>query len=430
MKIQKEEVSDCRYSLLIEVPAETVNKRLEEVYSRLLRTAEVPGFRKGKVPRDVIASHFKDHIRDEVIGDILPDAYDKAIAETKLMPVSSPQFTDVKFEENQPVSFKASVDVRPSFSLPRYFGIEVEKEVPVVNAEEVNNVLEYLRQRHAVFTPVENRPVQKDDIVRISFEGKVDGRPLKGVKSTDRSLQVGAGVFPADFENGLIGMKPGEEKEIKVSFPGDSQIKEVAGKESVFHVAVREIREKHLPEIDNDFAEEAGGCKTPEELKQKLEEDILKEKTARVKAEAINKIVLKIVEATTMSLPQSLVEHEAEHVLNDSVRRLLMQGVPKEDIQKHREELLKECRVTAEKKIKAELIIEEIIEKEKIQVSEEEIKQEIADLKTRLDERSRKKQEEYLDSEAGWNEVQGHLLIQKALGMLFTEAKIILAKGE
>src|SRR5262245_8562063 len=259
MKVTVEEISSIKKKLLIEVSNEEYLEELDEAYKKLGKKVSIKGFRKGKIPRPILERYYKQQTETDVFTHLIEHSYVKALQEQKIEPVAAPRISDFKKDDGSALSFSAEVEIRPEVAVSNYKGIKLKKPPVDVVEEEVHRELEALRQSHAQIGPVAvEAPLQNGQIALIDFVGRIDGQPFEGGSGTGVMVEVGLNRFLADFEKGLVGMKKGEKKTVPVKFPEDYPAKELAGKQADFEMTLNDIKEKILPELNDDFARDVG----------------------------------------------------------------------------------------------------------------------------------------------------------------------------
>ncbi len=369
MKITVNAVSGCAKDVQVEVPADRVQVRVDDIFRRISQEAKLPGFRKGKVPMDVIKKEYKSNVREQVLQYELPEFFREAIKDQKLNPVAQPRITELKFEEGAPLTFIARVEVKPQFELKNYKGLKIKKEAQPVTEADVDKTLDDLRDRGAQFVPSEDekRGAQKSDLVIIDFDGRIDGQPFKGGKATRYSVVLGSGNMMKEFEDALLGMKKGESKTFPMKFPDDYFGKEVAGKQSEFTVLVHEVKEKKLPIMDDEFVKEVSGLQTVAELRGKIKEDIQAHRSADQRAKSAEQIADQLIKAHAFDVPSSLVEMELQRLVQQGAERMKQQGI---DVNKlgadQQKEFVDKLKPVSERNVHMALIVEKISEKENI----------------------------------------------------------------
>ena len=369
--------------LTIEVSAEDVEKALQAAYLKERGRISLPGFRKGKVPRQMIEKMYGPEIfYDEAANHMISEAYGKAYDECGLDIVSQPKIEVTQLEKGKEFIFTAEVAVKPEVTLGEYKGIKVEKSDVEVTAEEVDAEIEKERERNARTIEVTDRAVQDKDQVVLDFEGFVDGVAFEGGKGEKYPLTIGSGSFIPGFEEQLIGAEIGTEVEVNVTFPEEYQAEELAGKPAVFKCTVHEIKAKELPELDDEFASEVSECETLDAYKAEVEGKIKERKEREAKQKKEDQVVEKAIENAQMDLPAPMVELQARQMADDFARRIAQQGMSIEQYFQFtglsEEKMMEELKPQAEKRIKTRLVLEAIAAAENIEVSDERLDEELA----------------------------------------------------
>ena len=367
----------CRRELDLEIPADEVTKATEKVAKDFAKVARVPGFRPGKAPISLIKRRFANDIKGEVLQTLVPEHVEKAVAEQKLTPVSQPQVDKLEYNEGQPVKFRASFEVLPEFSLGNYKNLEIEMPEMNITDESVANTLAEMQQRAAAFAPVEGRAVQNDDFVQVKLLGtpEGDGEP---VQAESVLCHVGAEETMEPFNENLRGANVGDHKAFDVDYPTDYPDAKLAGKKFHYSVDVLGIKTKKLPEINDEFAKDVSDAASLDELKKKVREGLEHERDLRQKELQREKIIAELVKLHDFPVPESLVDHQMDVRLERVVRSLAQQGVDPRAVNVDWVSLRKRQQERAKDDVKAELIIDRIATEEKIDVTEEELQQELA----------------------------------------------------
>ncbi|KXY96075.1 MULTISPECIES: trigger factor [Bacillus cereus group] len=369
--------------LTIEVDAKEVNNSIDAAFKKVVKTINVPGFRKGKMPRPLFEQRFGiESLYQDALDIILPKAYGEAIDEAGIFPVAHPEIDIEKFEKNANLIFTAKVTVKPEVKLGEYKGLAVEKVETTVTDEDVENELKSLQERQAELVVKEEGTVENGDTAVIDFEGFVDGEAFEGGKGENYSLAIGSGTFIPGFEEQVIGLKSGESKDVEVSFPEEYHAAELAGKPATFKVTVHEIKTKELPELNDEFAKEADeAVATLDELKAKLRTNLEEGK----KHEAEHKVRDEVVELAAanaeIDIPEAMIDTELDRMVREFEQRLSQQGMNLElyyqftgtDADKLKEQMKED----AQKRVRINLVLEAIIEAENIEVTEEEVTSEV-----------------------------------------------------
>ena len=382
MKVQLEKIEKNTAYLKFEIDAEEFENAMQEAYKKTAKRFAIPGFRRGKAPRTLIERHYGPEVFYEEAAEILlPEAYRKAVEENKLEPVDQPTYDIEQIEKGKPLIARAEVVVKPEVNIKNYKGLEVEKVVYNVTDEDVEKELKTLQERNARLIAVEDRPVQKGDIAVIDFEGKVDGKPFEGGKAENYPLEIGSKTFIEGFEDQLIGMSLGESRDINVKFPKDYHNKDLAEKEAVFSVTLKEIKQKELLPLDDEFAKDVSEFDTLDELKndirKRLEERIKAFEDGSLKAS----IVRKLKEQTEIDVPQVMIDREIDRLVMDFAINLKMRGF---DLKTYMEtakltpqDIRNQFKDKALDNIVTSLILEEVGRRENVTVSDEEVEKEI-----------------------------------------------------
>ena len=383
MSLQVEKLEKNMAKLTIEASAEDFEKAIQKVYLKARGRINIPGFRKGKAPRKLIEKMYGTGVfYEDAANDLIPTAYAEALKDCDLEIVSRPEINVTQIESGKPFIFTAEVAVKPEVTLGEYKGVEVEKSDVEVTDEDINKEVDKERENNSRTIDVDDRAVENGDIIKLDFDGSVDGVPFEGGKAENYTLTIGSGSFIPGFEDQLIGTKIGEEKDVTVTFPEDYHEKSLAGKEAVFKCKVNAISVKELPEADDEFASEVSEFETlaeyKEDIKKKLTEK--KEKAARAKKEA--QAIEKAVENATMEIPDAMIDTQVQSMMEDFARRMQSQGLSLEqyfqftgmDVKKMHDQMKPE----ALKRIQNSLVLEAVAKAENIEISDEKVDEEIA----------------------------------------------------
>jgi trigger factor len=383
LKVTVEEPSAVTRSISVEVPAALVDDRYESMLRDYRRKAVQPGFRKGKVPADVIRRLYWGDVTADVarglIGDSFPDAVEKAAVE----PIAEPEFEIQNLEEHQPFTYVAKVEVRPRFEPAGYVGIEVAGETIEVTDEELGRLLEEVRQSHATVKKVEEaRGLRDGDVAVITFEGKAGGAAIPGGSGKDFPVTLGSNTFPPGFEDNLIGAKVGETREFTIRLPEQFGDAALAGKEALFSVSVSEVRERILPALDDEFAKDVGEYQGLEDLKAKMRENIRHSKEIAARNRLRDAVASRLAELNPIEVPPSMLERRKESMIADAERYLAMRGMPWAEVQKARASIREDAGPAAEKKSRIAMVLAAIAEREQVAVTDEELAAEITKIAT------------------------------------------------
>lgn len=371
--------------LEVEVEAEQVAEALNKAFKKVVSKINVPGFRKGKVPRTIFEARFGvESLYQDAIDILLPSAYSEAVEQTGIYPVDRPDVDVEQFAKGQPFKFKAKVTVKPEVKLGEYKGIEVSAPALEVSDEEIAQELERLQQRHAELVVVDEGPAQQGDIAVIDFEGFLDGEPFEGGKGERHSLELGSGTFIPGFEEQVVGLNIAEEKDVNVTFPEEYHAENLAGKAVVFKVKLHEIKRKNLPALDDEFAKDVSEFETLDEYKADLASKLKERKAKDAEAEKENEVISKASEAAEIDIPEVMIDNEVENMLKDFENRLKMQGMNLDlyyQFSGQDEEALKaQMKADAQKRVRNNLVLEAVAEAENLEVSDEELNEELENL--------------------------------------------------
>ena len=413
--------------LTVEVDADTVKAGLDEAFKKVVKQVNVPGFRKGKMPRGMFEQRFGvESLYQDALDVILPDAYAKAIEETGIEPVDRPEIDIEQMEKGKELIFKATVTVKPEVKLGEYKGLEVEKFDTEVTDEDVENELKTLQERHAELVLKEEGAAEDGDTVVIDFEGFVDGEAFEGGKAENYSLVLGSNSFIPGFEEQLVGVKAGEEKDVEVTFPEEYHAAELAGKPATFKVTVHEIKTKELPELDDEFAKDVDSeVETLAELKAKTKANLKHSKEHEAEHAVQDAVVEKATENAEMDIPEAMITTEVDRMMQEFAQRLQMQGMNLElyfqfsgqDEQALREQMKED----ATKRVRMNLTLEAIAEAEKIEVSDEEAEEEI----TKMSDMYNMSVEDIKNALGGLDTVKKDVKIRKAVEFLVQNSKTV-----
>lgn len=426
MSFKVEELEKSMAKLTIEVTAEELEEAIERAYKKNRNQISVQGFRKGKAPRAIIEQMYGESIfYEDAANDLIPDAYEKAALESDLEIVSRPNIQVEQLESGKPFVFTAEVAIKPEVTLGKYKGIEVEKREVEVTEEEVAERIEQEREQNARMIVVEDRPVQDGDITVIDFEGFQDGEAFEGGKGEDFSLTIGSNSFIEGFEEQLIGKELNEEYEINVTFPEEYHAEELSGKDAMFKVTIKEIKEKELPELDDDFAQDVSEFDTLDEYKESIRATIEEGKVRENKTAIENEIVDKIIEEASMEIPEAMIQTQTGQLVENMAQRMQQQGL---SIDQYLQitgmdvnQLFENFKPQALKRIQSRLVLEAIVEAEDIKATEEDFEKEIENMAKMYGV-----EEDKIKEMIGENEKEMMMLdiaVQKAVDFVAEEAK-------
>jgi trigger factor len=427
VKTSVEKLENSKVKLEIEVDAQQFDEAMEKAYLKNRGSITIPGFRKGKAPRKIIERYYGEGIfYEDAINEACPKAYDEAVRESGIEPVEQPTIDIVQIGGGQNFIFTAEVTVKPEVELGQYKGIEINKVEYNVTDQDIDEQLEMVREQNARWISVEDRAAKEGDLLTIDYKGYVDGEAFEGGTAENQTLEIGSQRFIPGFEEQLIGVKVGEEKEIQVTFPEEYHAEDLKGKEATFEIKVHEIKEKELPELDDEFVKDISEFDTLEEYKDNLRKTMEENSKQREKVEMENQLLEKVVENAKVDIPEVMVENEIDAMVRDMDFRLRYQGMNLQTyldmINTTMEDFRAQFKDDAYNRVKLQLTIDQIIKEEKIEATDEDLEREY----TRI-------AEEYkLDLDRVKNDYQGReeglknsLAVQKAVDFLMEHAVVV-----
>ena len=426
MSLQVEKMEKNMAKLTIEVAAEDLEKAMQNAYQKAKGRITIPGFRKGKAPRKMIEQMYgKGIFLEDAVNALIPEHYSKAMGESELEIVSQPKIDLVQAEPGKELIFTAEVAVKPEVTLGEYKGVEVPKSDVTVTDEDVDAEVKKEQEKNSRTVTVEDRGAENGDITTIDFEGFVDGEAFEGGKGTDYPLTLGSGSFIPGFEDQLVGSKAGDHVEVKVTFPEEYQAKELAGKEAVFQCDVKKVEAKELPELDDDFAQDASEFDTLAEYKEDIKKNLTEKKEKEARAAKENAAVDKAIENAEMEIPDAMVATQTRQMLDDFARRMQSQGLTMEQYFQFTgmtaEKMQEEMKPQALKRIQTRLVLEKIAEVENIQPTQEEVDEEISKMAEAYKMEADKIKELLGDREL--EQMKKDMAVQKAVTLVADEAK-------
>jgi len=375
MQVTVEDVSSVKKVLHIEIPEDKVTRELDNAYGQLKKTAKIRGFRPGKAPRGVLERMFKKEVQADVSSRLIQESFIEAIKETDLKIVGSPKVDPPGIEPKTPYKYDATIEIRPKIDTIEFKGLKLKKTKYQVSDSEIQAQLKILQKNMAQMKSIdENRPAKKDDVVVIDYEGFRDGKPFaetQAIKNT--TIKIGDGPMLKDFDEELVGMKTGDEKEFNVRFPKDYSNKKLADLDITFQVKLNEIKEEILPEIDDELAKDIGEYNTLDELKDVITDNLGQGYAKRTEQELNEQAFKALIEKTEFEVPESLVDAEVQEIVAEAEKSFSYQNRSLEDLGLSRETLLEQYRETAEKQVRRHLILTEIIDQENMVLPDEDL---------------------------------------------------------
>lgn len=426
MSLQIEKLEKNMAKLTIEVPAEELERAIETAYQKEKNRINIPGFRKGKAPRKLIEQMYgKAVFYEDAANELIPEAYERELENCEEAIVSQPKIDVVQIEAGKPFIFTAEVALKPEVTLGKYKGVKVDAADLEVTEAEIDADIDKERENSARITTVEDRPVKDGDMTVIDFEGFVDGVAFEGGKGTDYPLTIGSGAFIPGFEEALIGAELGKETEVNVTFPEDYQAAELAGKAAVFKCTVKEIKEKELPELDDEFAAEVSEYETLAEYRENTREKIAERKAEAAKDAKEEAVINAIIEEATMEIPDAMLETQQRQMVEDFAQRLQSQGLTMEQYMQftgtNPQMLIEQVKPQALRRIQSRLVLEAVAAAEKIEASEEDFEAEVAKMAEGYKMEADKVRE--LLGESGKKQVMEDICVNKAVEFVVENAK-------
>ena len=433
MKTKLERMERNEVALEIEVESDRLEQAMQKAYRKVVTKVSIPGFRKGKVPRQVLEAYLgKEVLFEDALEEVIPQAYEEAVKETQIEPVSQPKIDVVQIEDGKPLIFKANVIVKPEVKLGTITGLKVEVPKREVREEDVEQRLEIMRNRYSKLVPAEEGvPAENGDILNIDFKGFVDGEPFPGGMGEDYSLELGSNTFIPGFEDQLIGAVVGEEKEVTVTFPEDYHAEDLKGKDARFEVKVNQIQKRELTPLNDEFARDVSEFATLEELKADIRKKLEEEAAAQTDGMIRQRLVAKAVEQAETDIPEEMIENQTDVLLQRFEERLYYQGMRMEEYLQMAgvtlEQVRLDMRPQAEQSVRENLVLETIAKQMDLKVSDEDFEKQI----------ERVAQEFGMEAEAVGPSLEGSrqrieygILLDKAVDYLKEHAEIVLVEEQ
>ena len=426
MSLQVEKLENNMAKLTIEVSAEELEKAIEKVFQKQKKNISVPGFRKGKVPRQMVEKMYgKEVFYEDAANELIPAAYEKAYDECEEEIVSSPKIAIVQLEAGKPFIFTAEVALKPEVELGTYKGVKVDKVEVTVTDAEVDAEVEKERERNARSVSVTDRAVKDGDQTVIDFEGFKDGVAFEGGKGENYPLTIGSGQFIPGFEDQLIGKNIGEDVEVNVTFPENYQAEELAGQPALFKVVIKEIKEKQLPELDDEFAAEVSEFDTLDEYKADVKANLIAKREKDVRNAKEDAVIQAIIDDAKMEVPEAMIETQQRQMVDDFAQRLQSQGLSMEQYFQFTglttAKMMEQVRPNAESKIKSRLVLEAVVKAENLVATEEDFDAEVAKMAESYQMEADKVKE--MLGEVGKTQIMEDLAVAKAVDFVVDNAK-------
>jgi trigger factor len=429
VNVTVENLAPCKKLVRVEVDAQEVESAYEKITGEFQKNVKLPGFRPGKVPKDMVLKNFSKQLDDEVRRRLTSENYEKALKDNKLHAVTNPDIEEIQFSRGQPMQFAATIETAPEFELPTYKGIKVRRETGDVTEADIDRALNTLAEQRAKFNDV-NRPAQQGDVVVVAYSGTVDGKPLVEIAPTARGLtkqenfwmHIKEGQFLPGFTEQLVGASAGDKRTVTVTFPKDFVSAELSEKQAVYEVEIKQVKERILPAIDDAFAKE---FKAPNlaELREGVRKDLQNELNHKRAQSIRNQAMKALLDGVNFDLPESVVTAETRNVINDIVHDSHRRGVPKENIEEQKNEIFGYANANAKERVKGAFILGRIADKEGIRVSQEDLVQRVSALAAQNQMPFQKMVKELQDRGA-LATVRDQVLVGKALEFVVNHAAI------
>ena len=424
MKFEKTENKN-ELKLEFTIEAEKFDEAMKKVYEKTAKYFNIPGFRKGKAPMPMVEKQYGSEIfYEDTFNELVPEIYEKELKENNIEAVSTPDIDIKQIGKGQDLVFTAIIQTKPEVELGKYKGIQIKKIEYNVSDKDIEDELNKMAERNARIVTVEDRAVETGDITVIDFEGFIEGKPFEGGKAENHELTIGSGTFIPGFEEQIIGMKTGEEKDINVKFPEEYFSEELKGKDAVFKIKLHEIKKKELPQIDDEFAKDSSEFDTLDELKKSIKEKKEEENSKRAKYETQDEAVKTVCDSVELDIPSGMIKTEVDNMVKDVEARLSYQGMKLDQylsmIGKTMEDFRKEYEEQAKTSVKTRLVLEAIVKEEKIEPSLEETNKKIEEMATAYG----RKVEELKENEGFMKYITDSLKNEKVIDFIVDNAKI------
>lgn len=424
IKVEKTEKNN-ELKLTFTIEATKFDEGMKKVYAKTAKYFNVPGFRKGKAPMNIIERQYGSEIFfEDTFNEIVPAVYDEELKANNIEAVSRPDIEVTQIGKGQDLIFTAIVQIKPEVKLGKYKGIQLKKIEYNVTDEDIEHEIGHMAEKNSRLVTIEDRPVEEKDIAVIDFEGFVDGEAFDGGKADNHELEIGSKTFIPGFEDQIIGMKTEEERDINVKFPEEYFSKDLAGKDAIFKVKLHEIKRKELPEIDDEFAKDVSEFDTIKELKESIKEKLEEENKSRAKYEIEDEAIKIVCDSVEIEIPSGMIETEIDNMVKDIEARLSYQGLKLDQylnmINKTEEDFRKEYEEQAQKSVKSRLVLEAIVKDAKIEITDEELNEKIKEMATNYG----KKEEELIKNENLKDYLSNNMKIEKAIKFIVDNAKI------
>jgi trigger factor len=382
MDVQVQDISTIRKQLTFSIPAEQVDTEIATAYKKLAKTAKIKGFRPGKIPKNILERHYEPQMQEQVAGKLINDSYFKALVDHKIPAISHPDITESgDVAVGQSFAYTAEVEIKPEIEVKDYTGLKLEREKFVADPKAIDKKIEEMQASRSVLEVSKRKIAREGDFALIDFEGFVDGVPFAGGKGEDHELELGSGSFIPGFEDQVVGMKRDQEKEISVTFPEEYGSEELAGKPAVFKVLLKEIKEKSLPKLDDEFAK-GFGMDSVEQIRTKLDESYQVQEKARIENDLRERLMNRLIEKNPCEVPEVMVADQLEYMLGNIRSRMQQQGISMEMLGMNEESFGVMYRDTAVSQVQGSLILEAVARQEGITLEDDDLDTKLAEIAT------------------------------------------------
>lgn len=424
MQIKVESLSPVKKKINFEISAARVATEIDKVYEKIRKSAAIKGFRKGKVPFALLEKHFSSQMEADVVRNLVNDTYFKALLDEKIYPVSHPIIESDELKKGEAFTYSATVEIFPEVTVKDFTGLEVKKEQYQFKEDVIDARLQEMRESVAQMMPVEGRATAMGDFVTLDFVGSFDGVPFENGSAEDFVLELGSGRFIPGFEEQVIGLESGAQKELKVTFPQDYSHAEFAGKEATFAVTVKEIKAKELPALDDDFAKEFGEFETLAELRAKLTEYDEKREKARIETDLRERLVKALIDRNSLDVPESLVAKQLDSMLESTKQRLSQQRLSLEMMGLDEAGYRVRFRDVAESQVKGALLLESLAKQEGIAVSDADLEARLVQIAEQSGQNAETVKKYYMQNEQARENISAQVREDKAIDFLLERAEI------
>ncbi|OQA55395.1 MAG: Trigger factor [Candidatus Omnitrophica bacterium ADurb.Bin277] len=419
-KIKLQDGKACEKILTIEIGQDKIRGEYESYYHAIAPKANVPGFRPGRAPREVLEMHYEKHANDAVLEQLLSDSLPRALRDKKLRPLTTPELKDIRFSREK-LSYKAHVEIRPRVKLSKVEGLSAKKEKAEVKDEEVEKSIQNLRERHCQYKVVD-RPAAMGDFVIADYVCTIEGKELE--KRKDDWIELKTSEYLKGFSEQLVGVKAGETREVRLTMPADMQNKNMAGKPATFKMEIKEVKEKILPEVDDDLAKQAGDYKDLTDLRDKLKQDLLKRLQAEKEAAFEQSLFDELLKHNKLDIPQGLLARRTEHLIEQAKQRFIYQGGTEELFDQEKEKARKEFEAEAKRQIHLAFLLDEIAEVQQITTGEADLKAKYAELAERYRQPAETIEKYYQEHKEALESLTDQVRNEKVIEYLKSNAKV------